>query len=81
LPGSFSSFSFFLLIGTWLLDLLGLPQDFLRNAAIALLFLLAAMLIVPRLGCSSSGRWREGRRVHPGPQRTWIHGPHGLSPA
>jgi len=44
------SFSLFLLAGTWLLDLLGLPQDFLRDVAIALLFVLAATLIVPRLG-------------------------------
>jgi cytochrome c biogenesis protein CcdA/thiol-disulfide isomerase/thioredoxin len=50
IAGLVLSFSLFLLVGTWLLDLLGLPQDFLRNVAIGLLFLLAAMLVLPRLG-------------------------------
>jgi cytochrome c biogenesis protein CcdA/thiol-disulfide isomerase/thioredoxin len=50
IAGLVISFSIFLLIGTWLLDQLGLPQDFLRNVAIALLFLVAATLIVPRFG-------------------------------
>ena len=44
------SFTVFLLVGTWILDELGLPQDFLRNVAIGLLFLMAALLIVPQLG-------------------------------
>jgi len=44
------SFTAFLLAGTWLLDQLGLPQDFLRTLAIGLLFLMAALLIVPQLG-------------------------------
>jgi cytochrome c biogenesis protein CcdA/thiol-disulfide isomerase/thioredoxin len=48
--GLILSFTAFLLAGTWLLDALGLPQDFLRNLAIGLLFLIAALLIVPRLG-------------------------------
>ncbi|MDQ3066989.1 MAG: cytochrome c biogenesis protein DipZ, partial [Actinomycetota bacterium] len=34
----------------WLLDLLGLPQDVLRNLAIALLFLVAITLLVPQVG-------------------------------
>lgn len=50
IAGLVLSFSLFLLVGTWLLDMLGLPQDFLRNVAIGLLFLLAAILILPRLG-------------------------------
>ena len=50
IAGLIVSFSVFLLAGAWLLDALGLPQDFLRNVAIALLFLLAVTLIVPRLG-------------------------------
>src|SRR5919198_806558 len=50
IAGLVVSFSFFLLAATSLLDLLGLPQDFLRDVAIALLFLLAATLIVPRFG-------------------------------
>jgi cytochrome c biogenesis protein CcdA/thiol-disulfide isomerase/thioredoxin len=34
----------------WLLDKLGLPKDLLRNISIGLLFLLAAILVVPQLG-------------------------------
>src|SRR4051794_10749120 len=41
------SFTIFTLAGTGLLDALGLPDDFLRNLAIVLLFLLAAALIFP----------------------------------
>jgi cytochrome c biogenesis protein CcdA/thiol-disulfide isomerase/thioredoxin len=48
--GLVASFSAFLLVGSWLLDQLGLPQDFLRDAGLAVLFLLAATLIVPHLG-------------------------------
>src|SRR5436305_1932753 len=43
------SFSLFLLFATWLLDKLGLPQDFLRNLAIVFLFLMAAVLLLPPL--------------------------------
>jgi cytochrome c biogenesis protein CcdA/thiol-disulfide isomerase/thioredoxin len=43
------SFSVFTLFATWLLDKLGLPQDFLRNLAIALLFVVAAVLLIPQL--------------------------------
>lgn len=48
--GLAASFSLFTLTGAWLLDRLGLPQDFLRNVAIALLFLVALTLVVPSLG-------------------------------
>jgi cytochrome c biogenesis protein CcdA/thiol-disulfide isomerase/thioredoxin len=44
------SFVVFTLGGAWLLDQLGLPKDFLRNLAIALLFVVAATLAFPRLG-------------------------------
>src|SRR3954469_10229850 len=44
------SFSIFTLFASWLLRQLGLPQDFLRNLAVALLFLMAAVLLVPRAG-------------------------------
>jgi len=44
------SFAVFTLFAAWILDKLGLPRDLLRNIAIALLFILAASLIVPRLG-------------------------------
>ncbi len=50
IAGLVSSFVVFTLFATWLLDTLGLPQDLLRNIAIALLFLVAATLLVPRLG-------------------------------
>jgi cytochrome c biogenesis protein CcdA/thiol-disulfide isomerase/thioredoxin len=44
------SFTVFTLGGAWLLDQLGLPKDFLRNLAIALLFVVAATLVFPRVG-------------------------------
>ena len=47
--GLVASFVVFTLFAAWLLDQLGLPKDFLRNLAIALLFLVAATLLVPRL--------------------------------
>src|SRR5256714_7505205 len=48
--GLVASFVVFTLFASWLLDKLGLPQDFLRNLAIALLFLVAATLLIPQLG-------------------------------
>src|SRR6267378_2237270 len=44
------SFSVFTLFASWLLRQLGLPQDLLRNLAIALLFVMAVVLLVPRAG-------------------------------
>jgi cytochrome c biogenesis protein CcdA/thiol-disulfide isomerase/thioredoxin len=48
IAGLVGSFSVFTLFAAWILDQLGLPQDFLRNAAIVLLALTAALLLVPR---------------------------------
>jgi len=48
--GLVASFTVFTLSASALLSALGLPQDTLRDAAIALLFLVAATLLVPRLG-------------------------------
>lgn len=48
--GLVASFSLATLFAAWLLDLAGLPQDLLRDLAIALLFLVAATLVFPRLG-------------------------------
>src|SRR5229473_7835544 len=48
--GLVASFTLFTLAAASILSALGLPQDFLRNAAIALLFVLAATLLVPQLG-------------------------------
>jgi cytochrome c biogenesis protein CcdA/thiol-disulfide isomerase/thioredoxin len=42
------SFSIFTLFASWLLRQLGLPQDLLRNLAIALLFVMAGVLLLPR---------------------------------
>jgi len=47
--GLVASFAVFTLFATWILKQLGLPQDFLRNLAIALLFLLAATLVFPQV--------------------------------
>jgi cytochrome c biogenesis protein CcdA/thiol-disulfide isomerase/thioredoxin len=48
--GLVASFTVFTLFAASLLDALGLPEDFLRNLALVLLFVLAATLVVPRLG-------------------------------
>ena len=44
------SFAVFTLTTAWIVERLGLPDDFLRNAALVLLFVVAATLLVPRLG-------------------------------
>jgi cytochrome c biogenesis protein CcdA/thiol-disulfide isomerase/thioredoxin len=44
------SFLVSILFATWILDKLGLPKDLLRNISIALLFVIAIVLIVPRVG-------------------------------
>jgi cytochrome c biogenesis protein CcdA/thiol-disulfide isomerase/thioredoxin len=44
------SFSVFTLFASWLLRQLGLPQDLLRNLAIALLFVMAVVLLLPQAG-------------------------------
>jgi cytochrome c biogenesis protein CcdA/thiol-disulfide isomerase/thioredoxin len=62
--GLVASFATFTLFATWILDRLNLPQDFLRNLSIGLLFLLAAMLIFPQVGLfverrlAFASRWR-----------------------
>jgi cytochrome c biogenesis protein CcdA/thiol-disulfide isomerase/thioredoxin len=48
--GLVASFTVFTLFAAWILDKLGLPDDLLRNAAIALLFVVAAGLLVPQVG-------------------------------
>src|SRR5919201_1210068 len=50
IAGLVLSFTFFTLTAAWIIDKLGLPDDFLRNAALVLLFVVAATLLVPRLG-------------------------------
>jgi cytochrome c biogenesis protein CcdA/thiol-disulfide isomerase/thioredoxin len=54
IAGLVTTFVVSLLALTWILDRLGLPQDLLRNIAIALLFVVSASLIVPQFG-----RWLE----------------------
>jgi cytochrome c biogenesis protein CcdA/thiol-disulfide isomerase/thioredoxin len=48
--GLVASFTVFTLFAAALLDALGLPDDFLRNLALVLLFVVAAMLLFPRVG-------------------------------
>ena len=59
IAGLVASFSVFTLFATWLLNQLGLPQDFLRNLAIAFLFVLAATLA--RAAVRDPGRAAAGR--------------------
>src|SRR5215471_9558327 len=54
IAGLVASFATFTLFATWILKQLHLPQDFLRNLAIGLLFLLAATLVSPQVA-----RWVE----------------------
>ena len=49
IAGLIVSFTAFTLFGVWLLKKLGLPEDLLRNIAIALLFLVAATLLFPKV--------------------------------
>jgi cytochrome c biogenesis protein CcdA/thiol-disulfide isomerase/thioredoxin len=49
IAGLVGSFTVFTVAGASLLDALGLPDDFLRDLAIALLLVLAATLLFPRL--------------------------------
>ena len=49
IAGLILSFTAFTLFGVWLLQTLGLPEDLLRNLAIALLFLVAATLLFPKV--------------------------------
>src|SRR5437763_3315892 len=50
IAGLGASFTAFTLAASSLLSALGLPQDLLRNLAIAMLFVLAATLLVPQVG-------------------------------
>jgi cytochrome c biogenesis protein CcdA/thiol-disulfide isomerase/thioredoxin len=50
IAGLVTTFLVSILFATWILDQLGLPQDLLRDVSIGLLFLVAAILIVPQLG-------------------------------
>ena len=50
IAGLVLSFTVFTLTAAWIVDKLGLPDDFLRNAALVLLFVVAATLLIPRLG-------------------------------
>jgi cytochrome c biogenesis protein CcdA len=50
IAGLVASFTLFTLTAAALLSALGLPQDLLRNIAIAMLFVVAATLFWPRLG-------------------------------
>ena len=70
--GLVSSFTVFTLAGAWVLDLLGLPQDFLRNVAIGLLILLAATLLSPRLAVLLERPFLPLTRRRPGTDRNGL---------
>jgi len=59
--GLVGSFTVFTLGAAWLLDLLGLPTDFLRNLAIVLLVLVAVTMLWP-----ASGDWLSRRLAYLG---------------
>jgi cytochrome c biogenesis protein CcdA/thiol-disulfide isomerase/thioredoxin len=59
--GLVGSFTLFTLAAAWLLDLLGLPADFLRNLAIVLLVLVAVTMLWP-----ASGEWVSRRLAYLG---------------
>ncbi|HET7138054.1 MAG TPA: cytochrome c biogenesis protein DipZ [Gaiellaceae bacterium] len=65
IAGLVASFSVFTLFATWILDRLGLPQDTLRNLAIALLFVLAGMLLAPRIAVLVERPLAGFSRIHP----------------
>src|SRR3954454_918815 len=48
--GLLTTFVVSILFAAYVLDKLGLPQDLLRNLSIALLFVIAATLLVPQIG-------------------------------
>ena len=48
--GMLTTFVLSILFATWILRKLGLPEDLLRNISIALLFVVAASLLVPQFG-------------------------------
>ena len=55
----------FTLFASWLLGKLGLPQDLLRNLAIVLLFVMAAVLLVPQAGAARRAPARVFSRFRP----------------
>jgi cytochrome c biogenesis protein CcdA/thiol-disulfide isomerase/thioredoxin len=48
--GLVATFTLSILVAAWVLSLLGLPEDLLRNVSIGLLFLVAVTLFFPRVG-------------------------------
>jgi cytochrome c biogenesis protein CcdA/thiol-disulfide isomerase/thioredoxin len=63
--GLVASFSVFTLFAAWILDKLGLPDDLLRNLAIALLFVLAATLLVPQIAQAAERPLAAFSRLRP----------------
>ena len=65
IAGLVLSFTAFTLFASWLLGKLGLPQDLLRNLAIVLLFVMAAVLLVPQVGMFVERRLAVFSRLRP----------------
>ena len=70
--GLVTSFTVFTLFAAWLLDQLGLPDDFLRNAAIVLLFVLAATLLDSTRGAADRAAARILLAPAPGRRRRRV---------
>ena len=54
IAGLVASFATFTLVATWLLEQLHLPQDFLRDLSIALLFVLDQRSLLPEEGVDTA---------------------------
>src|SRR5918912_230450 len=65
IAGLVLSFTVFTLPAAWIIDKLGLPDDFLRNAALVLLLVVAATLLVPQLGGLLERPFRRLTRLRP----------------
>src|SRR2546423_4416641 len=74
------SFAVFTLLASWILRKLGLPQDFLSNAATVLLLVLGASLLIPQLGLLLERPFQRLGRPSPADTRHGFVAGLGLRP-